>query len=175
MPRSLLRIICSLTAAFALQCAALSAWAGPQSENLRVDGAVKTALSLSVSDLQAFPADQILSLAMRQHGMDGKDVSTTVRGVRLSAVLERAGPVAPGRHDWKSMVVLASATDGYKVSFSWPELSNTAGGSGVLVIFERDGQALGEAEGRIALVAANDLNTGPRHVKWLSHVEIKPF
>ena len=53
------------------------------------------------------------------------------------------------------------------------ELSNTEIGAGVLVIFERDGQALGDDEGRIALVSARDTNTGPRHVKWLSHIEIK--
>ena len=72
-------------------------------------------------------------------------------------------------------MVLASATDGYKVSFSWPELINTEGGAGVLVVFERDGQALGADEGRIALIAAHDLKSGPRHVKWLSHVELKQF
>ncbi len=166
--------IFALTVALALQCTALSAWAGSPSESLRVDGAVQTALNLSVSDLKAFPPDQIGRLSVSKR-IDGKEANTTVRGVRLSAVLERAGVVAPGRNDWKSLVVLASATDGYKVRFSWPELINTEGGAGVLVIFERDGQALGDDEGHIALIAARDVKSGPRHVKWLNHVEIKQF
>ncbi len=169
------RIARGLASLLVLQSIALAAWAGSPSESLRVDGsAIKTALTLSVSDLKAFPPDQLGSLAVSRR-IDGKEASTTIRGVRLSAVLERAGLVAAGHNDWKSLVVLASATDGYKVSFSWPELINTEGGAGVLVVFERDGQALGADEGRIALIAAHDLKSGPRHVKWLSHVELKQF
>ncbi len=69
--------------------------------------------------------------------------------------------------------MLACGVDSYCVTFSWPELVNTEVGAGVLVIFERDGQALGDGEGRISLVSARDINAGPRHVKWLSRIELR--
>ncbi|OWQ86965.1 hypothetical protein CDN99_19905 [Roseateles aquatilis] len=164
--------IAARVVALSLVVAGLSAWAGPRSETVRIAGAVKTPLDLTVADLRAFPPDQIASFTTMKR-LDGQEVASTVRGVKLSAVIERAGVVAPGRNDWKSLIVLASATDGYKVSFSWPELINTAVGAGVLVVFERDGQPLADDQGRIALVSANDLRTGPRHVKWLDRIELR--
>ncbi|WP_431263958.1 molybdopterin-dependent oxidoreductase [Roseateles chitinivorans] len=148
--------------------------AGPVTGQIQVGGAVRSPLTLTVDDLRAFPADQIGTFTLKKE-VEGREQSTTVRGVRLAAVLERAGVVGKDRHEWKSMAVIATASDGYKVVFSWPELTNTDVGAGVLVIFERDGRALDDGEGRIALVSGRDLRSGPRHVKWLSKIEIKPL
>lgn len=57
--------------------------------------------------------------------------------------------------------------------FSWSELFNSAVGDQVLVIFESDGKPLRDDEGRIALISAADLRTGPRHVKWLQDIEVR--
>ncbi|WP_431049926.1 molybdopterin-dependent oxidoreductase [Roseateles sp. L2-2] len=162
--------------AFTLMSSMASAvWAaGPVTEKLQVGGAVRAPLTLTVDDLRTFPADQLGTFTLKKE-VDGREQSTTVRGVRLAAVLEKAGVVSKDRHEWKYMAVLATASDGYKVAFSWPELTNTDVGAGVLVIFERDGQALDDGEGRIALVSGRDLRSGPRHVKWLSKIEIKPL
>lgn len=170
------RVAWAAWAAAALIAGALpAAWAaGPVTDKLQVEGTVKAPLTLTVDDLRAFPADQIGSFTLKKQ-LDGHEQSTTVRGVRLAAVLERAGVVSKDRHEWKYMAVLATASDGYKVAFSWPELTNTEIGGGVLVIFERDGRALDDGEGRIALVSGRDLRSGPRHVKWLSRIEIKPL
>ena len=32
---------------------------------------------------------------------------------------------------------------------------------------------LGDDEGRIALISAKDIRTGPRHVKWLQSIEVR--
>ncbi|MBK7252189.1 MAG: hypothetical protein IPI06_15355 [Gammaproteobacteria bacterium] len=71
------------------------------------------------------------------------------------------------------MVVVATASDGYKAVFSWSELFNSPVGEGVLVFFEKDGMPLADDEGRIALISAKDLRTGPRHVKWLQGIEVR--
>ncbi len=158
-----------------LACSSLpGAWAAPApSGSVVVSGAVKTVLTLKPEDLRAFPAEQISSVTLTRK-IDGKEQGSTVRGVKLSAILERAGlPSGGDRNDWKRMVVLAGAVDGYRVAFSWPELINTEVGAGVLVLFERDGAALDDGEGRIALISARDLRAGPRHVKWLSQIELR--
>lgn len=153
-------------------CVTLVAAAAPVTEEVRVDGAVKAALRLTVADLKAFPAEQIGSVTTTRR-VDDRDTSSTLRGVRLTAVLERAGLAAGGPNDWKHAVVLATASDGYSVAFSWPELFNTEVGSGVLVVFERDGQPLGDREGRIALVSRRDLRGGPRSVRWLARLDVQ--
>ena len=168
-----MKCLAKLILSVLLACSLPGAWAAPpSSESVVVSGAVKTVLTLKPEDLRAFPADQISSVTLTSK-IDGKEQSSTVRGVRLSAILERAGLPSGERNDWKRMVVLASAVDGYRVAFSWPELINTEVGAGVLVIFERDGKALDEGEGRIALISARDLRAGPRHVKWLNQIELR--
>lgn len=165
-------------AAAALALSGAMAWpalaASPVTDQIQVEGAVRAPITLTVEDLRAFPAQQIGTFSVKKQ-IEGREQTTTVRGVRLSAVLERAGVVSKDKHEWKYMAVLATASDGYKVAFSWPELTNTEVGAGVLVIFERDGHALDDGEGRIALLSASDLRAGPRHVKWLSRIEIKPL
>jgi DMSO/TMAO reductase YedYZ molybdopterin-dependent catalytic subunit len=151
-------------------CGALAA--GTVTEEVRVTGAVKTPLDMKVSDLRAFPADQIVTVSLSRK-RDGQSVSSTVRGVRLTALLDRAEFVATNGNDWRRAVVVADSSDGYRVTFSWPELFNTEVGAGVLVVFERDGQALADSEGRIALVSSRDLRSGPRSVKWLTRIDVR--
>jgi hypothetical protein len=98
-----------------------------------------------------------------------------VRGVKLAALIERAGLVAKGRDGWKTLMVVATATDGYRAVFSWPEISNTLVGEGVLVLFERDGKPLDDREGRIALMSTADRSLGARHVRNLARIEVRPI
>jgi DMSO/TMAO reductase YedYZ molybdopterin-dependent catalytic subunit len=153
-------------------CASPCRAAGLLSDELIVAGAVKAELRLTVTDLRAFPTDQLATVSSTRR-VDDKETASSVRGVRLTAVLERAGLLATDQNDWKHTVVLATASDGYRVAFSWPELFNREAGSAVLVVFERDGQPLGDREGRIALVAGRDLRTGPRSVHWLTRLDVR--
>ena len=68
---------------------------------------------------------------------------------------------------------MASASDDYRVVFSWGELYNSPVGDGVLVVYEIDGAPLPDSEGRIALVSLKDARPGPRHVKWLAGVDVR--
>ncbi|MBS0445082.1 MAG: molybdopterin-dependent oxidoreductase [Proteobacteria bacterium] len=147
------------------------AWAANGSNEVAVTGDVVKPLHLTVDDLRALPPEQSASAAMRR-GPEDTGAPTTVRGVSLAALVKRAGLVEPDRHSWKHTVVLAVATDGYSVAYSWPELVNTDVGAGVLVVYERDGKALDASEGPIALVSAKDERTGPRHVRWLQRIEV---
>ncbi len=160
-------------AAIALLAGTLHAVAaGPVSEQVQVSGAVKTALTLKVDDLKAFPAEQIVSVTVTRRVGD-KETASTVRGVKLTAVLDRAGLASTDQNDWKQATVMAVATDGYRAVFSWPELFNTDIGAGALLVFERDGQPLADREGRIALVSARDQRSGPRSVRWLARIEVR--
>lgn len=59
------------------------------------------------------------------------------RGARLTDVLDAVGLSLDGHKDGRRMVVVARATDGYVVTFSWNELYNTAIGKDVLVAGKR--------------------------------------
>jgi len=142
------------------------------SEQLTITGAVARALTFKVDDLKAFPADQISTLTLSRK-VDDKETPSTVRGVRLTSLLELATLTEADHNTWKHAFVVARATDGYQVVFSWPELFNTDVGPGVLVIFERDGAPLGDREGRLALVSGKDTRAGPRNVHWLTRIDVR--
>ena len=142
------------------------------SQQLEVAGAVRQSLRLDAAALATFPAAETGQFTQMRSGQ-GTETQSTVRGVKLSALVARAGLAAPGRNDWKNFVIVATATDGYRAVFSWPEITNTAVGDGVLVLFERDGKALDEREGRIALLSAADRQLGARHVRNLMRIEVR--
>jgi DMSO/TMAO reductase YedYZ molybdopterin-dependent catalytic subunit len=154
-----------------LASAATVAIAQPQ-DGVAIVGDVKQAITLSVADLRAFDPKAHRELRERRDaGTVQRD--TTLRGVSLAALIEHAGLAERDRLDWRKAVVIAIARDGYRAAFSWPELVNTEGGALVMVAYERDGRALADDEGPLALVAPADQRPGPRRVKWLQRIELR--
>jgi DMSO/TMAO reductase YedYZ molybdopterin-dependent catalytic subunit len=131
------------------------------STRLEVTGLVRRSLSLSVEDLRA--------MAQRR----GQAAAGGYGGIRLTEVLEEADIRQDERHALRRTYVIALAADGYQALFSWGELFNTPVGTRVLVAFERDGAPLRDGEGRIALVSLADERVGPRHVKWLTRIDVR--
>ncbi len=142
-------------------------------QQITVTGLIEHPLTLSVADLRKFPPQQVGEV--RVVCQSGADVGKlqNLKGVRLTDILDKADIKAPLHNDVKKMVVIASASDDYKVVFSWSELYNSALGEGVIVFFEKDGKPLDDDEGRVAMVSAKDTRTGPRHVKWLKNLEVR--
>lgn len=140
---------------------------------LTITGAVENKLTLTVEDLKKFPIHAAGDIQLIcQSGAD-KGKLENIKGVSLRDILEKAVVVAPDHNDVKKMAVIAAASDGYKVVFSWSEIFNSPNGEGVFVFFEKDGKPLGDDEGRIAMISTKDTKTGPRHVKWLENIEVR--
>lgn len=55
------------------------------------------------------------------------------QGLPLRELLDQA-VLAPDRHAVRRAVVLLTARDGYRVSFSWGELYNSSLGDGVILV-----------------------------------------
>jgi DMSO/TMAO reductase YedYZ molybdopterin-dependent catalytic subunit len=146
--------------------------ADPVAPLLRVDGAVQTPLALTREQLEALPwRDYAESREVQQ---DGRTVRLGVRyqGYPLRDLIDRAG-LAPDRRAVRHSVVLLSARDGYRVSFSWGELFNSALGEGVILVRSQDGRDLISADGLPALRSLQDTRSGPRHVRWLERIEVR--
>lgn len=142
-------------------------------DKISISGAVKHPLSLDPAALRQFPQHQIGEVALVcQSGAD-KGKLENFKGVRLADLLNKAEILAPGHNDVKKLAIIATASDGYKAMFSWNEIFNSPIGEGVMVFFEKNGQPLGDDEGRIAMVSSKDSRTGPRHVKWLQDISVK--
>lgn len=145
--------------------------ATPAAPSLTVAGKIDHPLALSIDALRHYPPEQIAELQLP--GRTAGDPVSKMRGVRLKALLEQAKVVASDHNTVKKIAVIATARDGYTVVFSWSELFNSEAGDSVLVLFERDGKALSDDEGPLALISGRDIRTGPRHVKWLQRIEVR--
>lgn len=93
-------------------------------------------------------------------------------GFLLKDILEVAKPRFKDRHDWKKMVVVATAFDHYSVVFSYSELANTSVGDQVIIYFEKDGAPIDLDSDGFGLISASDTRTGPRHVKVLTEITL---
>lgn len=142
-------------------------------ESIAVTGAVEHQLKLGVDDLRKFPPTKGGDIAVVCQSGANRGNLENLKGVLLRDILEKAVVVSHSHNDVKKMAIIAIASDGYKVVFSWSEVFNSPIGEGVMVFFEKDGKALGDDEGRIAMVSSKDIRTGPRHVKWLQSIEVR--
>lgn len=138
---------------------------------LQVGGMVQNRLRLSAQDLRALPIKDYTE--KRSVIVDGREVvqTVTMRGVPLRALLDQAG-LASDRHSVRRAYVLLTAQDGYQTVFSWGELYNSRQGDDVLVLLRHGDDDLLARDGLPSLRALQDLRPGPRHVRWLSSVEV---
>lgn len=146
------------------------------SDRLVVSGNVEKNLILTVADLQRLPVKRIDDVRqVREQGASTSNAEQTQRyaGVLLRDVISAAKPLEKSRNDLRRSVVVVTASDGYQAVFSWAELFLSAIGDGALVVFERDGAPLPADEGPLAVVSLRDSKRGPRHVKWLTKVDVR--
>jgi len=164
------------TVALVAQTSVVAQNAPRQATALVVDGNVENRLSLSVADLRRLPVQQVEDVRqVRVAGAAATDggVARRYAGVLLRDVIATAKPLEKERHDLRRSIVVATATDGYQVVFSWAELFLSPIGDGAMVVFERDGAPLAANEGPFAIVSLKDTQPGPRHVKWLERLELR--
>lgn len=126
---------------------------------------------LRPEDLRQMP-EAMQSSFTQTRSVAGSEQKTTVRGVKLPALIERLGLSNAGKANWKTLLITCTATDDYRAIFTWPELINSPAGEGVLVLHERDGQPLVSREGLIALQTTGDFRLGARHVRNLLRIEV---
>ncbi|HEY2000248.1 molybdopterin-dependent oxidoreductase [Paraburkholderia sp.] len=136
-------------------------------------GRVLRPLSLSVEQLRTY--DSVLGKPFDLRCFTTNRYIRRVepyRGVRLTDLVEQAGLRNDAPGDFKRMVFVAVAQDGYAVSFSWHELFNTPVGEQVLIAYECDGQPLSVEDGAPVLYSGADIMAAPRHLKRLARVVV---
>jgi DMSO/TMAO reductase YedYZ molybdopterin-dependent catalytic subunit len=139
---------------------------------LELKGSLLKGRAFNRNDLSALPHTEITET--RRVGVDQQQDTLLIkyRGVLLRDLLNAAAFQEKERYDFRKTIVIAKARDGYIALFTWGELFNTKLGDQVLVITEVDGKSLTEAEGPCVLRSLGDIKPGPRHVKWLSQIEV---
>lgn len=141
-------------------------------EALQVCGMVPRPTSFSTSALKEFVRRDLGPTKVLC--FTGRPVAQveSYAGVRLTEILDACGLSEQPRSDLKRCVIVAVGRDGYEAVFSWNELYNATIGEQVLVLYERNAQALDAHMGRLCLISANDARLGPRHLRGLFEVRV---
>jgi DMSO/TMAO reductase YedYZ molybdopterin-dependent catalytic subunit len=95
------------------------------------------------------------------------------KGVLLKDLISQAGLRCALPGDFKRMVFVAVAHDGYAVTFSWHELFNTPVGEQAIIAYECGGQPLSADDGAPVLFSGADILPAPRHVKRLARIVVQ--
>jgi hypothetical protein len=163
------------TASLALCCGlGIGAPAAAQvTATVTIAGNVALTLSLTAADLKRYPAHQVDYVpgnAAEHRPLAGPARRYT--GCLLRDVLTAAKPVESKPRELRKSFVVATASDGYEVVFSWAELFISPVGESVYIVYERDGAPLADDEERIALIVVTDMRPA-RHVKWLRSLTLR--
>lgn len=142
-----------------------------RSDGVEVSGLVAHRLDLDVAALRAFPVHRFELAPTGDRA--GERPPNRFTGVLLRDVVEKASVSFGSRFDLKKTVVVATATDGYRVVFSWSELFASPIGDGALVFFEKNDRPLADDEGSVALLSAKDASPASRYLKWLKTIEVR--
>ncbi len=137
-----------------------------------VTGRVKHPLILPISELCKMDAEDIQDLPIICGSGDPKGRIANGKGVLLENVIRMAEVIKDEDNDTKKMLIIASASDGYKVVFSWQEIFNTPTGGGVMILVEKNGKSLCAGQGHPELISTQDYFTGSRYVKGVEKIEI---
>lgn len=150
---------------------------GPRKADMLLSTQVADAAprALRRSDLEALPPRSVGTRRTVERDGVRDEQTLTYDGWLLRDVLTLAGFDAAGRRDTRTWVIEATATDGYRAVFSWGELYNSALGEQVYVIGSQDGRPLDATAGPLALRSLADLRPGPRHVRNLCALSVRPL
>ena len=123
----------------------------------------------------AVPWRRRISSRFRGTRVEMKDEGRTVicEGVLVAEILKRAG--APLGSDLRgnamATYVLASASDGYQVLFSLPELDPAFTGNDIIIADTIDGKALFAFQGPLLIVVPKD-SRAARSIRMLQRLEV---
>jgi hypothetical protein len=162
LPRSTLLLLFCLAGAPAALAQALVLRGLPEAE-IRLDRAALEKLGVS----EVTDAREVTTATGRER------IEVVYRGVELAKLLAAHGIERLDRRGVRAATIQVIAKDGYRASFSWGELFNTAGGNRVFVITGERGPATNPNEGAFSLRAFADLRPGPRHVRDVAEIVVE--
>jgi hypothetical protein len=144
-----------------------------KTDEIRITGKLKAEKVISVADLPAYKNVKIKDLVVTNHLGEKKGTARKLKGVLLKDILAGVEIQSESPKTLSEFYFVFSASDGYKVVFSWNEIFNTPTGNNIYIVTEKDGKSIAEMEDRILLVTTSDIMTGRRFVKGLAKIEVK--
>jgi len=142
-------------------------------ESFTVKGKVKAEATFNLTQLDNFAKKPIADKIIYNHKGEVKDTVKNMKGVLLTHILSKIEYQYDKPRELSEFYFVCTASDGYKVVFSWNEIYNTEIGNNLYIITEMEGKKQKDMEQKILLFATSDFKSGRRYVKGLETIEVR--
>jgi hypothetical protein len=158
---------------YLLGCASMAQKTIRPTDSLFIKGNIERTVVYSLADLDTFPQVHIDDQIVYNHNGIAKDTLTGLHGISVKALLSSVQYLDDSPKQLNESYFVFTASDGYRIVFSWNEIYSTDVGNHLFILTEMEGHSLKEIAQRIYLISAADIRTGRRFVKSLQYIEIR--
>jgi hypothetical protein len=137
-----------------------------------ISGEVFSPLTVSVMDLKKWKEVTIGDLVITNHEGEKKSEAKGLKGVLLKEILQTVEIKSESPKVLSEYYFVFTASDGYKVVYSWNELFNTSVGESVYLVTEKNGKTITEMDDSILVVSTKDFKTGRRNMKGILSIDV---
>ena len=164
---------CLLSISILIHFSLLAQRSIPSTDTLTVTGEIRKPIRIHVTDIDTFAKIVIPDQIIFNHKGEIKDTLTGLKGVLLKNILASIEYIYVKPRELNEFYLVLTASDGYRVVFSWNEIYNTTAGEHFFILTEAEGNKLPQMEQRIAFISTGDLQSGRRYIKGLKHIDIR--
>lgn len=137
-----------------------------------VTGLVKHEVTITLEDIGKLAAKDIPDLAVTSHQGEPRGNLKQVKGVLLKDLLQNIALKEDNPKLFSEFYFTFTASDNYKVVYSWNELFNSPTGNNIFIVTAIDGEPLQQMRNRILVITTTDFKTGRRHIKGLDKIVV---
>jgi len=145
----------------------------PPTDNIRIFGAIEKEASYNIDDILKFNSANVEDQLIFNHAGEVKDTLNHMKGVPLKDFLKDVKFNYNKPKELNEFYFVFTASDGYRVVFSWNEIYNSEAGNSFYIITEIKGKSMKELDQRIVFLSSKDLKSGRRYIKCLQSIEIR--
>jgi hypothetical protein len=141
--------------------------------SVTINGRVKSPKTFDVAAIRQFKIYDIGDVVITNHQGEVKGAAKELVGVLLKDLLQSIALDAESPKVLSEYYFICTASDGYKVVFSWNELFDTTTGNTVYIVTSKDHKSIDALEESILLISTADAHTGRRYVKNLQSIIVR--
>lgn len=143
-----------------------------ESKQFTIEGRIKAPLTVTLDNLSTYKSVNLDSMTIFNHLMQRKSSIKNIKGVLLKDILAKVEIDAASPKTLSEYYLVFTATDNYKVVYSWNEIFNSPTGNQLMVLTGYEANPAKAEKGDIAVITPSDFATGRRFVKGLSKISI---
>lgn len=142
-------------------------------DSFNIQGKIAKEVVFTMAELDTFSKVMIKDQIIYNQKGEPKDTVKNLKGILLKDLLISVEYLYDKPRQLNEFYFVFTASDGYRVVFSWNEIYNTEAGNQFYIVTEMGGKTLKEMEERILFISTADLKAGRRYIKGLKSIEVK--